>query len=179
MPFEDYLNLPGYSHSDIRNKGNKVFPTPKMKLGTLVHNYLLTPGQYSGEQSELVIPLARKLKQEIEPLLGFLRPEISGTANFVLQGWSMPARGRADLGIIGRFGVDIKVSEMPLFIKGGKGSVEYFGYNNQQNGYAAIFGFKAVVIISISPKTKAISWYNVPINTEWWEQQIPIYGRPL
>lgn len=172
--FEDYLNLPGYSHSDIRNKGNQVFATPKMQLGTLVHTYLLTPALYTGQNHELVIPIASKLKMEIGPLLAFLKPEISATANLVSGGWSMPVRGRADLGIIDRFGIDIKVSGMPL-----RQAVEYFGYNNQQNGYAAIFGFKGVIIISIDPSNKKISMYNVPITTAWWEEKIPKYGRPI
>lgn len=178
LPFEDYLKLPGVSHSDIRNKGNRVFATPKMQLGTLTHTYLLTPSLYSGEHATLVVPLAKKLKAEIGPLLPFLRPEISVTCDFVAmvdgKEWILPYRGRADIGKPGRIGIDIKVSEMPL-----QRSVAFFDYDNQQNGYALGFGFQAVIIVAINPKTHLISMYNVHMTPLWWKIQIPKYGKPL
>lgn len=179
LPFEEYLKLPGYSHSDIRNKGQKVFATSKMQLGTAVHNYLLTPAEYSGENSALVVPLAAKLKAEIGPLLPFLKPELSITCKMNVVNpqtgkiWGMAARGRADLGIPGRFGIDIKVSEMPL-----KKAVEYFEYDNQQNGYAIMFKFQQVIIIAINPKTRLVSMYVVPMQKHWWAERVLEYGRP-
>lgn len=179
LAFEDYLILPGYSHSDIRNKGKKIWATPKMQLGTQVHTYLLTPALYTGENSALVIPLAKKLKAEIGALLPFLKPEISVTCKMKVTNpktgkvWVMRARGRADLGIVDRFGIDIKVSEMPL-----RKAVEYFEYDNQQNGYGIMFNFKQVLIIAIHPKTLAVSMYVVPMGKQWWAERVLEYGRP-
>lgn len=175
LQFEEYLKLPGESFSGIRSDG-KDFKneTKKMRLGTLVHRYLLTPEEYDGEQIEIVRPLAIAVKQKISILIDFCEPEISFTCDFVFNGMSMPYRGRADLGIMERLILDLKVSEMPL-----KKAVDYFRYDYQQSGYAIAFGASLAIIISIHPKLKHISTYNVPISHLWWEHQILQRGNPL
>lgn len=171
-PFEEYLKLPGWSHSAI--KGFKGTPTKKMQLGTHVHNYLLTPEEYSYEDIDIVRPLAIALKQRIGPLIAYLVPELCVTATFVHNGFAMPYKGRGDLVIPRKIVIDLKITEMPLH----KG-IQYFGYDNQITGYNMGFDARVGLLMAINPKTKLISQVAVPVNSYWWEQQVITKGEPI
>jgi hypothetical protein len=174
LTFEEYLGLPGCSFSGIRNEGTEPFSSKKMQLGTDVHNYLLTPELYSHENVALVKPIALALKQAIGPLFAYLQPEMAVTANFVAQGFTMPYKGRIDLGIPKRIVVDIKVSEMDI----SKG-VSWFGYDKQLSGYSIAIGAKAAIIVSVNPKTFKTKITNIPIDAAWWEYQVIQRGNIL
>lgn len=174
LPAEEYFRLPGVSYSSIKWEGAPPMEENEgMKLGTLVHTYLLEPAKYTHERSELVKPLAATLKNAVGPLFKTLVPEMAVTADFEYQGLVMPFKGRLDLCIPGRIVIDFKVLGSGSLAK----TVEYFGYGNQQNGYAAAIGAKQAVIISINLKTKRSEFYSVPITHRWWEYQIAQRGK--
>lgn len=174
-PFDEYLEMPGWSYSGIRSQG-KIFeaPTMKMNLGTKVHKFLLEPREYDYSEIDIVKPLAGALKAKVGPLMKYAKPELVVTADFIHNGFCMKYKGRIDFPVIPRIIIDFKVSEMPI-----QKSVPYFGYDIQQSGYALACGCPLALIMSIHPKTKYISIYNVPISAKWWEWQIIQKGEPI
>ena len=174
-PFDEYLQLPGWSYSGIRNAESVIVATEKMRLGTQVHDYLLTPGNISAEQHPLIRPLAKALAYKLGPLLRYLRPECAVTANFIHAGFNMQYKGRIDLCIPKRIVVDIKISELKDIFSG----MSFFGYDRQLNGYAAAIEAKTILLLSINPKTFTTQLINIPINHNWWEQEIKKRGTVI
>lgn len=167
IPFEEYLALAGYSYSGIKNDGVDFTPTAKMQLGTDVHNYLLTPEVYQHENIRIVKPLAIALKEKLGALHKFLLPERAVTCNFHSEGFTMPYKGRVDLGIPKRIIIDIKVTEMDIYK-----FVQYFGTGFQLSGYALGFEASLALIVSINPKTLKTKITNIPITSDWWQNQV-------
>lgn len=174
-PFDEYLLMPGYSHSGLKNEGRApIVATKKMRLGTLVHQYLCEPTVYNGEQSELVIPLGNALKKRIGILFHYLLPEFVVTADFVYNGFRLPFKGRIDLGIPKRLVIDIKVTEQPI-----EKGIQYFGYDNQVTGYAEGISAPVALIAAIHPKRNQVELKNVPLRYDWWHYQITQKGEPI
>ena len=173
-PFEDYLKLPGWSHSGIKNEGRTIVPTKKMRLGTLVHQYVNEPDIYNGESSDIVVPVGNLIKREVGPLFHYLTPEFVVLADFIHNGFLLKYKGRIDLGIVDRIVIDIKVTEQPI-----EKGMEYFHYENPMSGYAAGIGAKAALIVAAHPKQKKVELKNVPITQSWWEYQITQKGEPI
>lgn len=174
-PFDEYLELPGWSHSKIRNDG-KPFkpPTRKMEIGTKVHNYLLEPHLYNHDDEEIVKPIAAKIRQTIGALWKYLQPELAVCAEFVYNGFILQYHGRGDLVIPKRLVIDIKITEQPI----SKG-IQHFGYDNAISGYCAGFEAPVGLIVQGNPKTKEVFIYNVPLTFDWWEEQIITKGEIL
>lgn len=176
IPFEEYLTLPGFSHSTLRNHGKPpIVTTAKMMLGKDVDNYLTDPTQYNHSNANVVRPIAVMIKKKIGVLYRHLEPQLAFTCEFVFGGFVMLYKGRADLAIRERLVIDTKISKMPL-MKG----VDFFGYDNQLSGYALALRARAAIIISQHPeKMDQTSFYNVPLKTDWWEQMIIRFGEPI
>lgn len=180
-PFDDYLKLPGRSHSDIRSEGQPFTATPKMLLGTDVHNYLLEPEKYNHENRDIVRPLALELLKALgtDKFFKMFEAELAVIANFIHEGFDMLYKGRGDLVIVKKIVIDFKVSDVPL-----KVSVPRFGYDNSLSGYALGFDCPIAIIVRVSPKSIAkgkpeTESYNVPIRHEWWNYQIIQKGKPM
>lgn len=174
-PFDKYLKLPGWSHSKIKSEGRPFkTPTIKMEIGTKVHQYLLEPYLYNHDDEHIVKPVAKAIRNKLGMLWKYLEPELAFTADFIHNDFRLPYQGRADLSIVGKIVVDIKITEQPI----SKG-VEYFGYDNAISGYCKALGAKVGLIVAGNPKTGQVSIYNVPIKTDWWEYQIVEKGEPI
>lgn len=176
FPFDEYQSLPGWSYSGIKEweRGTKIEPTEKMRIGTLVHSYLLEPSSYTHEYREIVIHAANAVKQTLGALLPIMTHEASITADFNYQGLTMPYRGRADMIRVGKIVLDLKVSEMPL-----AKSIPFFGYQNAMSGYALAAGCKVAIIVRVCPKKFTTEVKTVPITPEWWMAQVLRFGKPL
>lgn len=182
VPFDEYLKLPGVSHSDIKNEGKSFSAaTAHMQLGTHVHNYLLEPEKYNHDNISIVRPAAIAVKNKLGVLWQYLQPEVTVLSDFIHNGFVMRQRSRIDLGIPDRLVVDIKVSKVPLGV-----SIPRFGYDHQLNGYRCSFGAKIALLLRIDPDTcgrpgiePLIEIYNVPPSTQWWDWQIVQRGKPL
>jgi hypothetical protein len=174
IPFNEYLALPGYSYSGIKNQGAKFEPTAKMQLGTDVHNYLLTPEHYDHKNAAIVKPIALALKQAIGPLFKYLQAEVAITADMVSQGFTMAYKGRIDLIAPGRLVVDVKVTELDI-----AKAIQFFGYDKQLSGYAIPTKCPAALIVAVNPKTFKTQIANIPIDSQWWEYQVIQNGEVL
>lgn len=184
VPFDDYLKLPGWSYSGI--KGAKIEPTPKMGLGTAVHNYLLTPNEFNHDNS-LVPSLAIELKKILGPLLPFCTPELAVICELIHEDMVMLYKGRIDLAVVfeNEIGnplnlvIDIKITELDT-----RKGIDHFGYDKQLNGYSLAIGAARRVIVSVNPKKLAkhqIATQVIPIarDVKFWEQAVLKLGKPI
>jgi len=174
IPFDSYQAKEGHSYSSIKNSDTEPFKqTYKMQLGTEVHNYLLEPATYKHERRELIEPIARAAYDVIGSVLPFLDTELSVTADFEHEGFTMPYRGRIDMVRCGKVVVDLKISEMPL-----SKSIPYFGYDKQLTGYCLATQCKIGIIIRVNPKTRHTERVVIKQDVEWWEQKVLELGIP-
>jgi hypothetical protein len=177
-PFEDYLQIPAWSYSGIKLNGvDKFEPTEKMKLGTKVHNYLLTPDEYKYDNIETVKPVAIALRKKIpERLWPYLEKEQAVTADFEHEGFCLKYKGRLDLSIQKILVIDIKITSMPI-----EKVIAYFRYDIQQTGYALGIEAKTALIVSVHPTKLTTQIFNIPIEPciAWWEKQVKQKGEPI
>jgi hypothetical protein len=181
VPFDEYQTMPGLSHSDIKNNGvPKTFPTPKMQLGTAVHNYLLEPEKYNHENIHIVKPAAIALKKQIGEMWRHMIPETVVLCTLVHNGMALQVRYRVDLGILNRIVIDIKVSPVPLSV-----SIKRYGYDDQLNGYRIGFNGQLAILIRVDPTTcgkpgiePTTETYLVPPSNQFWEYTTVKYGKP-
>lgn len=172
MEWDKYISLPGYSFSGLRNTG-PITPTAKMRLGTYVDKYLFTPHEYKGEMRDVVVPIARRLKEFLGSALDTATPQLALTANFTYQGLTMPFRGLADLPVGRDLILDLKVSELDT-VK----AIQHFRYDWQIEGYKMAYGATRGMIMSIHPKTKKITTLPINGSQDWWCHQVLQYGKP-
>lgn len=183
VPDEVYFKMPGVSFSTIKAENKEPFlPTEKMRIGTLVHRYLLTPSEYDFSNYNIVRPAALALKKAIgAPLLPLLKTEIAVTADFNFNGLCMKYKGKIDAGIIGKLVIDVKVTELDILK-----AIEFFKYDDQTNGYALSINARLIIIIAVHPykrdpetglnRTQVVS---IPLNDAFWRHQILRYGKPV
>jgi hypothetical protein len=169
--FEKYQALEGNSYSSI--KGGVFKSTPKMRLGTAVHNFLLEPEKYDNSNRDLVYPIANVVAQNLGDILPFLDTELSVTCDMSYEGFTMPYRGRVDMVRCGKVVVDLKVSEIPL-----SRSVAFFGYAKQLTGYCLATSSDYGIIIRVCPKTYKVEKTSIRKDIAWWEQKVLSLGIP-
>lgn len=175
MPFDDYLKLPGFSYSGIKNYGQPpIQATNKMRIGTLVHNYLFEPKNYNYEKFEIVKPIAHQVEIILGNALNGMKSEIGVTADFVHEDMKLEYKGRIDLLRAGKIVIDLKVSEKPLYK-----TIPFFGYDKQLSGYALATESRVAMIIRVCPVTRKTELKTIPISSEWWEKQIVKFGKPV
>lgn len=173
-PFDEYLKMPGWSHSGLKNEGISFESTPAMQLGTHVHEYLLSPDEYRFNDISIIRPLAIEVKKKLGPLWEFLVPEQAVAADFIHEGLVMPYKGRIDLSIYGKLVLDLKVSTQSF-----ESSMNYFRYDRPISGYCGAIDCDRGMMIKIHPKTKETKLYNIDLSFDWWEHQIIRKGEPL
>jgi hypothetical protein len=174
IDFDSYQAKEGHSYSSIKNSDAEPFKqTYKMQLGTEVHNYLLDPAFYHHEQRGIIVPIAKAAYDIIGNPLPFLDTELSVTADFEHEGFTMPYRGRVDMVRCGKVVVDLKISEMPL-----AKSIPYFGYDKQITGYCLATQCNVGIIIRVNPKTRQTERVVIKQDVSWWEQKVLELGIP-
>lgn len=173
---QEYFALPGFSFSTLKNKGRVIETTEKMTLGKDIHSLLLTPETFSHENKNRakIRACAIAVKSVLGPLIDQLEKEIVVTADFEIDGYTMPYKGRIDLCIPGRVVIDVKITDGKL-----EDLVKYFLYDEQLTGYSRAIKARTAILIGCSPKRKYETRL-VAINIEninWWRNQILINGK--
>lgn len=187
ISFDDYLKLPGYSYSFLKSGGKAINETDKMRFGTEVHKYLLTPSELSTITPK-VKQAAMAIKEVVPPtLFKNAIPELSITADFTHEGLTMPYKGRVDFPVFSPFAVvsssgipglcrmviDFKVSDLKA-----QKAIEFFRYDRQTSGYAIALSAPVAILISGNPKGGKPQVEKLPISSYWWEEQVIKYGKP-
>ena len=152
-------------------------PTDGMKLGTRVHKYLLEPKEYDWQDIEAVKEIATCLRKEVGPAFEFLQHEVSITADFSHDGFTMAYRGRIDSGFLGRILIDYKVLSGALLP-----AIDRFGYINALSGYCMSTRTPAALILAYNRKTKKCEKFYLDeskFSIEFWEQAVITHGKPV
>lgn len=168
---QEYFSMPGVSFSSLKTR--PIAPTPGMKLGTLVHQYLLEPAQYDHSHREIVIPIADKLRVML-PHFYLAKKEVTAFCTMEHGGFTLNFRGKIDLLIPNMAVVDLKIMDatdpMP--------SIMYFGYFDQLNGYMAAAGVPCGFIVAYMKKTREVKVVSVPSTHHFWEKTVLTHGKP-
>jgi len=173
LPFDEYLKLPGFSYSTLKNNGVPFGePTEKMRLGTAVHNYLLEPHLFD-HSNKRAKQLALLVKGIIGPMLQFMEAELSFTATMEHEGFVMPYKGRADLAIRKRLIIDLKVTEMDA-----RKAIDFFGYQHAITGYMAGCAAPTAFIASINSKKETTQVISIAPVSQFWNEKILQFGWP-
>lgn len=172
VPFEEYLKMPGYSYSWIKSGGQHFKPTSKMNLGSQVDDYLNYQSSFDGD-IELIKPTAQVLRQASGDLYPYLKKQLSITADFIYEDILFQYKGRIDWGIYKMIVIDTKVAEDI------NKTIYYFDYPSQISGYCLALSAPVGIIIAVNPKTKEVTYLNIPIRDYWWRHKILKYGTPI
>jgi len=178
LDLDEYLKLPGKSFSSIKNDGVTNFaPTEKMRLGTMVHQYLNESHLYdhTNERHELIEKLAITAKSAIGGLLPYCEGEASVTADFLHEGFLLPYKGRIDACIKGKVIIDYKIINSRSIYD----TLHRFGYNEQLTGYMMPVKALHAFIIAVSTITMKPEVVLVQPNYAYWENIIITKGIPL
>lgn len=173
MPFAEYLALPGTSYSSI--KGFVGSPTPGMSLGTKVHQYLLEPTKYTWEDANIVREIAAAIRPVLGAALAVLEKEIAFTSKFHYNGFILQYKGRADMLLVGKIVVDLKVLSGAL-----QPAIDRFGYGDQIPGYGLATGSATGLIVAYNRARKRVETKLIPTNSglAYWQYQTVHRGIP-
>lgn len=142
LAFGDYLRLPGYSHSSLKNTINGIKKhfdiTDNVRVGALVDKILTEP-ESANMSDPLYLP-CRELAASIQSLYGnilkHLESQVSYTAEIVYQSLSLPVTGRLDYLLPSHAVVDLKVT----FSRDIDSLIDFMGYANQGWHYTRLAG---------------------------------------
>lgn len=175
IEWDNYCSLKGKSFSGIKHSGVDIPETMGIKIGKLVHSYLLKPKEYTWEMSEVVVPIARTLMSFVKPeLMLMMKMECGVTADFIHEGMTMPYKGLLDAHIAKLLLIDFKVLSGDL-----DNAVKFFRYDEQTRGYALPIETDTIMIISYNKKTKQVQHKFISYDPRWWCYQVKRYGTPI
>lgn len=170
---EDYLKLPGTSFSML--KGEKIQETPGMRIGTLVHRYILKPELYNYEEYDIVRPAASKLIEIVgHSILNNAVTEVPITAILKHEGFSFDWKGIPDIFIINNLVVDFKIINGNL-----TNYIKAFNYKNQLRGYGNGANSQLMLILAYNKKSCKVEHYFVDVNNSWWENIVVTMGKVI
>lgn len=186
LDFSNYLLLPQYSHSFLKNERSGFnqykSTTTKMQLGSLVDS-ILTNGDVN--MADKLYPAAKSiaafLKAEFGWALGRLHKQVSYTAIMRYDAgraiFELPIKGRPDFEEPKQFIIDLKVTDEVDVDSAAK----YLGYTNQQFGYAKQAGCPVAYLLFYRKKKKDTVLKRIQIadSSRWWEEKIIKFGKAL
>jgi hypothetical protein len=184
--FEEYLSLPGNSHSSIKSdKGGYSAPfnvTKKVMIGKIVDQILTDSGKvdYSNENYPIARIIANKIKEKFAPVLAHLQTQVAFTGIMEYKGLTMPVKGILDY-LLPKFCVlDLKYTEEQHVDK----SITYMGYPNQLWNYGKLASVNKSYIISFSAhkanQSNPCRIIEIPIhipNNAFWENAVLNFGE--
>lgn len=166
--WDEYLQLPGISHSGLKEKqewSDNVIAG--MRIGTLVHTYILKPSEYKYEEPEIVRPIAGALIRFVgHALLQSMTCEKGVTAKFTVEGVTLLYKGMPDMFVVDNMVIDFKI------IKSGtiESYVERLGYKNQLRGYMLALRCRYGQIIAYNRAKKRIELFTVTLDDiDFWK----------
>lgn len=182
VPFPDYLQMPGYSHSFMKLQRNGIAEdlaiTENIRMGKLVDGILTSPG--SVDITDPLYRHARDIAHDITRAFGpFIKQfisQISYTAKMEFNGFKMHSKGRLDWLIPAQAVIDLKVTKS----RDMRGLIEFMGYKNQLWHYCKLAnvdkGF--LMIHSIPLKKTELLKINCADSTNlFWADKIMQFGK--
>lgn len=184
VPFDKYLNFPGYSFSFLKREVNGVAPefigSDKVKLGSLV-DAILTQDEkidYEDPQFNRAMQIAIEIKDKFGTMIKSFVPQVSYTGTMEYKGFKIVSKGRLDWELLKLAVVDLKVTAAKDD-KAFKAFIEHMGYGDQLFNYCGLSGTKRAYILPYSTTAKrCLSIVNIPIGdrNEFWEEKVLKFG---
>lgn len=181
MPFDEYLKLPGYSHSFLKRERNGITEELKMTdnilLGSLVDSLLtdLTKVNMSSTLYPAARRIAATLKQQFGDMINCFKKQVSYTGQMECAGFRMPVTGRLDFLLESYAVIDLKVTQS----KDMSSLIQFMGHENQVWNYAKLAQVpKAFLMIYSVPMDKT---FIIQLNcsnqeNEFWKEKILKFG---
>jgi hypothetical protein len=166
--FDEYKAIKRLSFSGIKRGEDmgELEATPNMRLGTLVHQFMLEPAAYKYERHEEVIAIARELNPMIGEAIRHGQTEITALCDMHYQGLTLPYKGRID-NLLPDLVVDMKVSNYDI-----RSTIGHFGYDKQVTGYMLSTGCTNGIIVSYNRKQKKVQIKIIEPDHDWWALQV-------
>lgn len=183
IPFEDYLKLPGFSHSFIRYQKNgikvPVTVTENMRIGSIVDNILTEPKK--ANMADSLYPYCKKIafsiKERFGSLIDVFEKQVSFTAEIKYGNFYMPTTGRLDFGLPMQAVIDLKVTKSR--IKAVPALIDFMGYKNQGWHYCKMYGVDPfyLMVHSIPDDKTELYYYDMSGHNEFWANGVMQFGR--
>ncbi len=185
-PFEDYLKLPGYSHSFCKyNKNGIRVPitvTENMRIGSIVDNILTEPDK--ANMADPLYPYCKKIafsiKERFGDLITVFEKQVSFTASIQYGNFIMPTTGRLDFGLKGNAVIDLKVTKSKLSAV--PTLIEFMGYKNQGYHYCKMYGVDNfyLMVHSIPDNKTEVFFYSMSDNyNTFWANAVMQFGSVI
>lgn len=181
IPFDEYLKLPGHSHSSLKNMVYGIYKpvvsTDNMRLGSLVDSILTDPAS-ANMQDQLYSDakdVAAKIKSEFGDLLFACDKQVSYTATASHGLFEMEVKGRLDFLLNDYAVIDLKITKSKQFTT----LINYMGYKNQLWHYARMAGVKNAYILIRSVPLKKTMLYAIDCSDNYnglWADRIIMNG---
>lgn len=186
LAFHDYLKLPQYSHSYLKNERSGFIQSPtvtaKMRLGSLVDG-LLTDGDV--DMADPLYPIAKniaiKLKAEFGWAIGRLHKQVSYTGimryNADRAVFELPVKTRPDFEESKRFIIDLKVTDEVDV----DAAIKFLGYENQMFGYGKMADCPVAFLLMYRRKMRDTVLRKIPIGDAnlFWQEKIIKFGKAV
>ena len=189
LEFSNYLLLPQYSHSFLKNEkhgfNQHKSTTLKMQLGSLVDG-IRTGGDV--DMRHKLYPAAKKIAGVLQAQFGWLIERLEKQVSYtgIMQydagraKFEAPIKGRPDWDWPREFIIDLKVTgESALNIDN---MIKFMGYPNQQFGYGKLSGVKTAYLLMYTTKTnEVLPLKRIPIGdtNRFWEDKILKFGKAV
>lgn len=184
VPFDYYLQMPGYSHSFLKREQNGLSPffemTDNIRLGGLV-DAIITDPENADMTSHLYNDakmISSYISNTFSVFLKNSKMQISYTGDLHYEGFTMPVKGRLDMLIEGVSVVDLKLTKSR--IKDIDSLTYYMGYANQLWLYSRLSGIRSAYLLFYSTIDKRTHLKNININNDdnlFWKEKILKFGR--
>jgi len=191
VPFEEYLQRPGYSHSFLKSEVMGITPmfigSEKVMIGKLVDGILMDPA--SVDMTDPLYPVSKVIAVSIRAKFGSMierfESQLSYTADLEHEGFIMPAKFRLDWLLRGFGVIDLKVTQE----KDIHALIRHMGYDNQLWGYARVAEVQKKYILAQRCKKLAdgrviplgeaqlIKLPDVTPSNPFWADKILKFGR--
>ena len=190
LPFEDYLKLPGFSHSFLKNYYNGVQKffnrTDKVVIGKVVDLIL------SGGVPDIKDPLypigkriAYHIHKEYGDVIELMEKQAAYTAELQYLKFLMTGKFLPDFTLKNTMVVDLKVTHEKITSKKKlQDLILYMGYHNQLWGYSGVAEVPDAYIMAHSVPLKETiiedmrniipNWWNA--SNTFWEDKIVQFG---
>jgi hypothetical protein len=191
LPFEEYLQLPGFSHSWLKNEFNgvqKVFnSTDKVKIGKIVD--LIISGD-TPNISDPLYPIGKNIAYDLDKQYGSMiklfDKQAAFTSDMCFNGFKMTGKFLLDFLFKNIAVIDLKVTHEKLTSrKKLQELILHMGYHNQLFGYCGVTGVNDGYIMAYSVPLKQTiiesmknlfpNWWH-PSNI-FWEDKIVQHGK--
>lgn len=182
IPFQEYLQIPALSHSFLKREVNGIAPdletTDNMRLGSMVDAILTEPEK--ADMTSHLYEAARAISHEIKTKFGnaikAFRKQLSFTADFEHQGFTIWVKGRLDFLLMGHAVVDLKVT----LSKDVHALIDYMGYRNQLWSYCQMAKVKVAYLMIYSVPNKKVYLIKLDCSNAsnpFWEEKILKFGK--